>query len=501
MSCMKKATSNTIPRIIFTDADAALHNAIKAQFSDSQLASCIFHIKQNLKKNVRPKLQSDYSNFIVEFDKVRNSLSKQEFYAKWEALLCKYPAAQPYLHDNLYPLHYSWAKCYVNRIFNAGMQSTQRVEGMNSVLKRLIDRHSTLCELFHDIEKRIKVENFKDEFLAWNHIQCDSSLNSTAKFFPNIETELAKYLFPEIYTLQYQQIKDSFVYDIQQIYDYTAVLNNLEESFIDAKECNLESLLEDIDESSILELWQVKYAVSGSKSCNFIAILKDGSHLCTCLYIISRGLVCRHFFRVLRASNNAKFNIALIASRWYKDDISDNVEINHDSSMYSFNHIYQIRNTIKLQPNSKEHLSKRKRYGKIYGLARRVMQLAVDNDDQEPTQWMEQYIKTMEGRLEQAHQINSDTITEKENIDSESNLQNQINNPLVNKHTKGRPPKHARIKSVVEVLKENNQNKRVRRQCQNCKEISGHNSRSCPHPCGNCNDISHKIHQCIHLKG
>ncbi|CAB4435557.1 unnamed protein product [Rhizophagus irregularis] len=220
MSCMKKATSNTIPRIIFTDVDATLHNAIKVQFSDSQLASCIFHIKQNLKKNVRPKLQSDYANFIVEFDK---------------------------------------------------------------------------------------------------------------------------------------------------IYDYTAVLNNLEESSIDVKECNLESLLEDIDESSILELWQVKYAVLGSKSCNFIAILKDGSHLCTCLYIISRRLVCRHFFRVLRASNNAKFNIVLIANRWYKDDISDNVKIDHNSSMCSFN------------------LSKRKRYGKIYGLACRVMQLAVDNNDQEPT--------------------------------------------------------------------------------------------------------------------
>ncbi|CAB4435387.1 unnamed protein product [Rhizophagus irregularis] len=69
----------------------------------------------------------------------------------------------------------------------------------------------------------------------------------------------------------------------------------------------------------------------------------------------------------------------------------------------------------------------------------------------------------MEGRLEQAYQINSDTITEKENIDSESNLQNQVNNPLINKHTKGRPSKHVRIKLAVEVLKENNQNKRVRR--------------------------------------
>ncbi|GBC04595.1 hypothetical protein RclHR1_05770003 [Rhizophagus clarus] len=49
ISCLKKTTSNISPCIIFTDANAALHNAIKIQFPDSLLASCIFHIKQNLK--------------------------------------------------------------------------------------------------------------------------------------------------------------------------------------------------------------------------------------------------------------------------------------------------------------------------------------------------------------------------------------------------------------------------------------------------------------------
>ncbi|GBC04594.1 hypothetical protein RclHR1_05770002 [Rhizophagus clarus] len=219
------------------------------------------------------------------------------------------------------------------------MQSTQRVEGMNSVFKRLIDRYSTLCELFHDIEKRIKMENFKDEFTAWNDIQYNNSLNSTTKFFPNIEIVLTRYLFPESYTLQYQQIKDSFMYDVQLIEDYTAISDDFEETTIDAKECNLESLLEDVGESSISELWEVKYAFPGSKSCNYIALLKDGSHLCTCLYIISRGLVCRHFFKILRASNNAKFNIALIASRWHKDDIGNNVKISNNSSTCSFSYI------------------------------------------------------------------------------------------------------------------------------------------------------------------
>ena len=84
---------------------------IKIQFLNSQLASYIFHIKQNLKKKIHPKIQSEYSNFIIEFDKACNTLNKQEFYIRWEELLCKYPATQLYLHNYFYPLHHSWAKC------------------------------------------------------------------------------------------------------------------------------------------------------------------------------------------------------------------------------------------------------------------------------------------------------------------------------------------------------------------------------------------------------
>ena len=56
-----------------------------------------FPYQTNLKKNVRPKIQSEYSTFITEFDKTQNALNKQEFYTRWKALLCKYPASQPYI--------------------------------------------------------------------------------------------------------------------------------------------------------------------------------------------------------------------------------------------------------------------------------------------------------------------------------------------------------------------------------------------------------------------
>ncbi|GBB94589.1 hypothetical protein RclHR1_23870003 [Rhizophagus clarus] len=183
------------------------------------------------------------------------------------------------------------------------------------------------------------------------------------------------------------------MYDVQLIKDYTTISDDFKETTIDAKECNLETL---------------------------------------------------------------------IASRWYKDDIGNNVEISNNSSTYSFSYIQQIQDTIRTQSSSKEHLSKRKRYGKIYRLAYHVIQLAVVNDDQEPIQWIEQYIKNMEQQLEQIQSNSFNIIINKENTHPKSNNSSiQVNNLLVNNHTKGRSTKHARIKSAVEVLKKNGQNKRA----------------------------------------
>lgn len=183
--------------------------------------SCIFHIKQNIKKHLRSKLGEQFQEFLNSFDNVRNTLNIQQFQIKWNELLNKYEAARQYLTDNLYSMHTTWAKCYTNRIFNAGMQATQRVEGINSVIKRLIDRHNTLCELFHDIEKRIKMETFKDDYSNWCDTQLSPSLSASInRFFPNVITTLAKYLHPELLMLQQQQIQNSFMYDANQLHNF-----------------------------------------------------------------------------------------------------------------------------------------------------------------------------------------------------------------------------------------------------------------------------------------
>lgn len=48
----------------------------------------------------------------------------------------------------------------------------------------------------------------------------------------------------------------------------------------------------------------------------YVIILDDGSHLCTCLWLINHGIACRHFFQVISYSSNTQF---LILQHWYND--------------------------------------------------------------------------------------------------------------------------------------------------------------------------------------
>ncbi|CAG8830764.1 6811_t:CDS:2, partial [Cetraspora pellucida] len=47
-----------------------------------------------------------------------------------------FPKAHRYAIETLYPTRHSWAVCYTQTHFTAGIQSTQRVEGINAIIKR-----------------------------------------------------------------------------------------------------------------------------------------------------------------------------------------------------------------------------------------------------------------------------------------------------------------------------------------------------------------------------
>ena len=80
-------------------------------------------------------------------------------------------------------------------------------------------------------------------------------------------------------------------------------------------------MLDGIDVTKIVETWKI-YRIGGvSRKSNLIALFNDRTHICTCLETITKGIICRHFWRVMLYSSAAKFHISIIPVRWYKDNI------------------------------------------------------------------------------------------------------------------------------------------------------------------------------------
>jgi IS1 family transposase len=89
---------------------------------------------------------------------MRNSYSQYQFEERYQEMLKKYEPCRSYLEKKLYPSRESWAKYSITKVFTAGVESTQRVESLNGVLKKHLDRGTLLKELVKEIENELDKE-------------------------------------------------------------------------------------------------------------------------------------------------------------------------------------------------------------------------------------------------------------------------------------------------------------------------------------------------------
>ncbi|CAG8752902.1 20050_t:CDS:2, partial [Dentiscutata erythropus] len=86
--------TDVFPSVII---DAAITNIMPNTYH----IHCIYHIEQNLLKNLKSKLESEYNDFIKAWYKIRNTISQTEFDYLWDSLLEQYPALASYLNRSL----------------------------------------------------------------------------------------------------------------------------------------------------------------------------------------------------------------------------------------------------------------------------------------------------------------------------------------------------------------------------------------------------------------
>jgi len=210
-------------------------------------------------------------------------------------------------------------------VFTAGVESTQRVESLNRVLKKHLDRGTLLKELVKEIEKELDREaqysRIRDYYGSNPSIGLPSTYDT---IFKDVDSVLKDSLAPIPLSLQRGQMKQALLYQgslisIDQINETNDEIDSIVERIYDRPQIKLRELLLGIDHKEIQEIWEVSYiAASSTSKPHYVVILKDMTLLCTCMYIINQGMPCRHQYRILLQSNKAIFHIGFIHSRWFE---------------------------------------------------------------------------------------------------------------------------------------------------------------------------------------
>ena len=225
LECLLHATNGLAPKVLFTDADAGMIAAIHETLPETKHNYCIWHIRKNLEKNLKGKLGNIYIDFIKAWNKCRNSFSESEFHKQWNDLLANFPIAKGYLERVLGTNVTSWALCYTHQSFNAGIQSTQRVESYNALIKKSVSRNTTLFEL--DIQIQLQLDKEEQFERQEEQIEQNPTIglpNIIDRYFKQINNIIKKYLTPRILKIQHQQINESLLYRIRRIENWQDLL-------------------------------------------------------------------------------------------------------------------------------------------------------------------------------------------------------------------------------------------------------------------------------------
>ena len=280
---------------------------------------------------------------------------------------------------------------------------------------------------------------------------------------------------------------------------------------VDKPQITLKSLLSGIGLENVIETWRIRRIGGLSKRENLVVLLSDGTHLCTCMETVTKGIICRHFWRVMLYSNSAKFHISIIPARWYKDNIT-NLDCNFEnspvlsaiesantlisssapsvSSLLTFQNLHHFQG-VEHGGMMRQNNSQRNRFGVAFSTAKTAINIALE-------------IKT-DGEL---IRILKDFITAKrekqsEDGDADNNLEDQLEQDVTNiivplqqhliKETtnpnvtkiRGAPSKK-RLKNAMELSKKkvltqehlNDQGTRNQRKCLLCGK-PGHYQKKC----------------------
>ncbi|CAG8527330.1 17403_t:CDS:2 [Funneliformis caledonium] len=330
LKCTLDATK-VEPKTIITDMERGMDTAVECVYLKAWHRHSTWHLSLNLENNVKIKLGPKYQEFLYDFFACRNSLQEESFQKKWDYLIGNYLEIADYLTNTLYESKKYWAKALIDETFTADIDSNYELIH-DPVKQALINSNVVIVELIDYINDRIEkqfYEKYDRELIEWSSYRTRDDINNAIEHALS-PYNINNYLSPACAKLQLCEIELSREI-VAKKYDIGVIekksMEEIEEIGLNfplendcyAKQISLKKLFSWIDTKNINETWSVDCKVSSYYDhTNYILLMNDGSHLCTCLRNIYYGIIFRHYFQVMNHTHKAKFHITMISKRWYQ---------------------------------------------------------------------------------------------------------------------------------------------------------------------------------------
>ncbi|KAJ7961779.1 protein FAR-RED IMPAIRED RESPONSE 1-like isoform X1 [Quillaja saponaria] len=279
-----KAVGSQAPKVMITDQDNILKEAVADVFPDTRHCFCLWHILGKVPENLGYVINQN-GDFMGKFSKcIFQSWSDEQFEKRWWKLISKFELKEDEWVQLLYKDRKNWIPTYMQDLFLAGMSTTERAGSITSYFDKYLLKETTFKEF---------IEGYK-VFIAESY---------------DMETEA------DFETRQQPSLISLSPFEKQMATVYTdSIFKKFQVEILGVVSCRLHKEREDV--SSVI------FQVDDFEERQKFLVAWNETELdvcCLCRSFEYRGILCRHAILVIQMSGLSSIPSHYILRRWTKD--------------------------------------------------------------------------------------------------------------------------------------------------------------------------------------
>ncbi|XP_042939384.1 protein FAR1-RELATED SEQUENCE 5-like [Carya illinoinensis] len=279
------------PKVIITDQDRAMKNAIALIFPETRHRFCLWHILKKVPEKLGSyaAYKSGLKTGLMKC--VYDTQSIEDFEKCWAEFINTFELHENAWLNSLYAERDHWVPVFLKETFWAGMSTTQRSESMNAFFDGYVHSKTNLKEFVDQFDSALKkkIEN-----------ENQAEFQSFSVTIPCVSRSPIEKKFQELYTnAKFKEVQQQVI----------GVLD-LETSLLTSDGVLKSYLVE--DEVRIQEF---------TKSLTYSVELNvdDCNAKCSCGLFQMRGILCRHILAIFKSNGIKSLPDRYILDRWRKD--------------------------------------------------------------------------------------------------------------------------------------------------------------------------------------